>query len=117
MPRFVILEHDHPAKHWDLMLERGEVLQTWRLAACPVAGTPVFAEASFDHRRTYLDYEGPISGGRGQVVRWDNGEFVWLADEPNQIAVRLRGEHCRGKAVLLRQPGNLWSFTIEKAVL
>jgi hypothetical protein len=117
MPRFVILEHDHPAKHWDLMLEQGEVLRTWRLSACPVAGVPVPAEPSFDHRRTYLDYEGPISGGRGQVRRWDAGEFVWLADEPNQIAVRLGGEHCRGTAVLLRQPDDSWSFTIEEAAL
>ena len=35
MPRFVILEHDHPVVHWDLMLEAGEALRTWRLAAPP----------------------------------------------------------------------------------
>jgi hypothetical protein len=117
MPRFVILEHDHPAKHWDLMLERGEVLRTWRLAASPVVGTAVSAEASFDHRRTYLDYEGPIRGGRGRVVRWDAGEFVWLTDEANQIAIGLRGERCRGTAVLRRQPGDSWSFTIDDAAM
>ena len=27
MPRYVILEHDHPVLHWDLMLEAGGVLQ------------------------------------------------------------------------------------------
>jgi hypothetical protein len=113
MPRFVILEHDHPVKHWDLMLEQGEVLRTWRLAACPVPGMPVSAQASFDHRRSYLDYEGPISGGRGQVLRWDAGEFAWLEDEPNQIVIRLDGEHCRGTALMLRQPDDSWSFTIE----
>ena len=26
MPRFVILEHDHPEVHWDLMLEAGASL-------------------------------------------------------------------------------------------
>ena len=39
MPRFVILEHDHPSLHWDFILEVGEVLWTWRLSAprpfCP----------------------------------------------------------------------------------
>src|SRR2546429_613448 len=38
MPRFVILEHDHPELHWDLMLEAGPVLRTWPLAAPPQPG-------------------------------------------------------------------------------
>jgi hypothetical protein len=117
MPRFVILEHDHPVKHWDLMLEQREVLRTWRLAACPVAGIPVPAEPSFDHRRTFLDYEGSISGGRGQVLRWDAGDFVWLEDEPNRITLRLGGEHCRGTAILRRQSDDSWSLTIDETAL
>ena len=28
MPRFVILEHDYPQRHWDLMLEGDGVLAT-----------------------------------------------------------------------------------------
>src|SRR4051794_8490712 len=55
MPRFVILEHDHPVLHWDFMLEVGDVLRTWRLAAPPAAGMTVPAEPSFDHRKLYLD--------------------------------------------------------------
>ena len=66
MPRYVVLEHDHPARHWDLMLEAGDVLRTWRLAAPPGADQPIGATATFEHRLAYLDYEGPISGGRGQ---------------------------------------------------
>jgi hypothetical protein len=69
MPRFVILEHDHPELHWDFMLEAGAVLRTWRLAAPPALGQVVAAAASFDHRLLYLDYEGPVSGGRGTVRR------------------------------------------------
>ena len=60
VPRYVILEHDHPARHWDFMLESGDVLRTWRLAAPPRPGGAVAAEPSFDHRRAYLDYEGPV---------------------------------------------------------
>src|SRR5206468_490246 len=59
MPRFVILEHDHPTRHWDLMLEARGVLRTWRLSAPPKAGVAIAATASFDHRAIYLDYEGP----------------------------------------------------------
>ena len=74
MPRFVILEHDHPILHWDFMLESGEVLRTWRLAAPPRPGADFSAAPSFDHRRVYLDYEGPISGATLQIDR-NNGDI------------------------------------------
>jgi len=66
MPRFVILEHDWPRRHWDLLLEDGPVLRAWRLLAEPNAGFVVPAETNADHRLVYLDYEGPVSGDRGQ---------------------------------------------------
>jgi hypothetical protein len=96
MPRFVVLEHDHPERHWDLMLEAGAVLRTWRLAAPPAAGESVHATPSFDHRLLYLDYEGPISGGRGRVSRWDHGTFLWETDEADRLVVRLSGGRLRG---------------------
>lgn len=75
MPRYVILTHDHPFLHWDFMLEGDGVLRTWRLLEEPVAGRTVRAEALPDHRDAYLDYEGPVSGGRGSVVQWDHGTY------------------------------------------
>lgn len=72
--RFAILEHDHPTLHWDFMLEADGVLLTWRLAAPPSLGdTP--AEAIANHRLAYLTYEGPVSGNRGHVKRWDAGDY------------------------------------------
>lgn len=73
--RFVVLEHDHPFLHWDLMLETDGTLRTWRLLAEPVGGDPVPAEPLVDHRIAYLDYEGPVSGDRGHVTRWDHGTY------------------------------------------
>ena len=112
MPRFVILEHDHPELHWDLMLEAaaGDVLRTWRLAAPPAPGQVVAAAASFDHRPLYLDYEGPISGGRGSVRRWDAGTFTWEADSPERVAVRLEGRRLAGVAVLRRVGEGNWEL-------
>ena len=98
MPRFVILEHDHPTLHWDLMLESGGVLRTWRLASPPSAGCSIAAEAIGDHRLLYLDYEGPISRNRGYVRRWDAGSFAWLTEEKALVGVRLEGQRCRGVA-------------------
>ena len=35
MQQYVILRHDFPELHWDLMLEEAGVLKTWRLSAPP----------------------------------------------------------------------------------
>ena len=61
MPRFVLLEHLWDGVHWDLMLERGEVLRTWAIDAPVVAGEDLPARALPDHRRIYLDYQGAIN--------------------------------------------------------
>ena len=127
MPRFVVLEHDHPELHWDLMLEAGAVLRTWRLHAPPpltlpsppaaggegrVRGGAVRASPSFDHRLAYLDYEGPVSGGRGTVTRWDAGTFTWV-DAGDGVAVRLEGARLRGRACIESDGAGGWrlSFT------
>jgi hypothetical protein len=96
MPRFVILEHDWPARHWDLFLEAGGVLRAWRLLAEPGPGVAVPAEANAEHRLLYLDYEGPVSGGRGSVSRWDAGTFEWLADGMESVIVGLAGAKVAG---------------------
>jgi hypothetical protein len=108
MPRFVILEHDHPFLHWDFMLEAGDALATWRLSAPPAAGAEVDAEAIGDHRPAYLDYEGPVSGGRGRVVRWDAGTFDWLGRDEGRVVVELDGGRVRGVARLERRDGGAW---------
>ena len=103
MPRFVVLEHDHPVVHWDLMLESGGALRTWRLAGPPVPGAgPVAAEPSWDHRLVYLDYEGSVSGGRGRVTRWDGGTFEWEQATGEGVAIRLCGRRLHGRLVVER---------------
>src|SRR5947208_3096689 len=113
MPRFVILEHDHPHLHWDFMLEAGDVLRTWRLAGPPSPGGVVVAEPLFDHRRAYLDYEGPVSGNRGTVKRWDGGTFAWEADEAGRVVVRLAGGRLNGTAVVEAGPDGGWRLTFR----
>ena len=108
MPRFVVLEHDHPHLHWDLMLERGGALWTWRLPRLPEAGTPLDADRLADHRLAYLDYEGPVSGGRGNVTRWDGGSFEWLEDAEDRKVVRLRGGRLDGTFRLERSAAGEW---------
>jgi DNA polymerase Ligase (LigD) len=100
MPRFVVLTHDHPTLHWDLLLEEGKILRTWRLAQPPDASHPIDAEALPNHRLAYLEYEGPISGGRGTVERWDAGEYDVVDSIPAQFVVRLAGAKIRGEFAL-----------------
>ena len=112
MPRFVILEHDHPTLHWDLMLEAGDVLQTWRLAQAP-NGTAIDLSATSlaDHRLMYLDYEGPVNGNRGSVRRWDVGTYTEEADSrPDARCCLLLGTRVRGRIRLERTHGSAWLF-------
>ena len=102
MPRYVILEHDHPRLHWDLMLEAGDVLRTWAIDAPVVAGADLPARALPDHRRIYLDYEGDISENRGTVRRIDRGTYesrVWGED---YVRVLVQGDQLVGE-VEIRQ--------------
>ena len=96
MPRFAVLDHDHPEPHRDLLLEAGGVLRAWRLLPAFDPTSPVPAVPIPDHRLAYLDYEGEVSAGRGVVSRWDGGGLEWEAESVDEIRVRLSGHHLRG---------------------
>lgn len=110
MPRFAILDHDHPFQHWDFLLESGDVLRGWRLLAEPARGKPITAEPLPDHRPLYLDYEGPVSGGRGRVFRWDAGTFTWEHDTPDELVVAMEGRRVAGSVMLSRSDGGAWEW-------
>ena len=107
MPRFVVLRHDCPPDyprplHWDFMLEAAGALATWALLQEPAAEVEIAAEALADHRLAYLDFEGPVSGGRGTVARWDQGDYRLVSRGEDQWIVELRGERLLGRATLDR---------------
>ena len=73
--RFVVLHHtgiDDP--HFDLMFETttGSPLTTWRSPAWPIV-LPVGLTRLPDHRAAYLEFEGALSGNRGEVRRIATG--------------------------------------------
>ena len=111
MSRFVILCHTDPrGTHFDLMLEAGDVLKTWALLESPRPGAEMECEALGDHRLAYLDYEGPISGGRGSVTCWDRGTYTVEQQNETQWAVILAGEKQTGSVRLCRtaNDSNRW---------
>ena len=87
------------------MLEMGDVLKTWSLPQPPLKGVEMDAEALPDHRLAYLDYEGPISGDRGSVTRWDRGTYEVECQSESELIVRLSGEKLMGKRSLRQSAG------------
>ncbi len=103
--RFVVLRHEPGeagprALHWDLMLEFGDSLQTWALTSEPRIGEEIAAEELPRHRLDYLEYEGPVSRGRGTVSRLDAGTFEVVTESPEQLSVDLHGELLEGRLQL-----------------
>ena len=116
MPRFVVLEHDTAGgRHWDFMLEMGDVLATWALGAPPDAAPEIAARALPDHRKAYLDYEGPVSGDHGSVTQWDGGTYQLEHRSETQLEAMLSGTRLHGRATLVRSPDapNPWRFSFS----
>ena len=115
MPRFVILQHDDPrGLHWDLMLETGSVLATWALPLPPNRNHEFPAQSLADHRAAYLDYEGPVSNGRGKVVRWDTGTYQLIEQTDGRLTLNLSGDKLVGQAELTRlsDGADRWQFRL-----
>jgi hypothetical protein len=114
VPRFVVLYHDSPrGEHYDFMLEVDGVLKTWALTEPPRDGMNADCDALADHRIGYLDYEGPVSSGRGDVTRWDAGGYSLEAQDDSRWAVQLTGERLGGRVELTRSQANAegWRFS------
>ena len=105
--RFVLLWHETPPganrpSHFDLMLETAEALDTWALAEEPRIGRVQVADRLANHRKAYLDYEGPVSGNRGYVTRWDEGPCRVEQSSDSLCIARLQGRRLRGLIQLQR---------------
>jgi hypothetical protein len=115
MRRFVVLTHDWPCWHWDFMLEEEEGLRTWRLDGPPHSAGGITALPLEPHRLAYLDYEGPVSGARGTVKRWDRGEYEVLEAAPLHLLIALRGARLQGTARLDNEGHGGWRYHFAPA--
>ncbi len=113
MPRFVILTHDWPFPHWDLMLEEEGKLLTWRLLDEPRLGDPLRIEKSADHRLEYLDYCGPVSGNRGAVDHWDSGLLLSLQVCSPKMIAEIQS-HRFGEAIVVTVEGQFAEFHLKR---
>lgn len=105
MPRFTISFHSgsKDGDHYDLMLEHGDGLKTWRLVNTAFQIFQVARQIK-DHRKSYLDYEGEISGDRGRVKIWDTGTYSVDEWKDERIQVALVGKTLRTRLVFTLGP-------------
>ncbi len=115
--RFVIQEHTKPDDlHWDLMLECGDILQTYRLGNPPeeILISPATAEKISDHPITFLTYEGPVNDGKGNVKIADFGTYQETESTKSSIKLGLDGKILTGNFLLSHINKNLWQFEMLK---
>lgn len=118
---FVVQQHNiGRTVHWDLMLQRSggkgdqdtRDLATWQLPFPPVLinlALPVDIRALPDHRRVYLDCQGPVRGGRGVCRIFDKGRYRLILRCEAYWQVEFEGRRLSGVFWLRKssQPG-IW---------
>ncbi|MFP4054547.1 MAG: hypothetical protein ACLFV7_11870 [Phycisphaerae bacterium] len=112
--RFVIQIHSGwGPTHFDLMIEEGDALATWQLDRCPWDARDRFECLRIaDHRRAYLDYEGPVSRGRGRVDIHTAGvaELTCFSEDRLEGVLVASGE--RRPFGLVREEGDQWLLVV-----
>jgi len=106
MPRFAIQEHcKRKTRHFDLMLESGDVLKTWSFAKPLTAYRSNLSIQPIkllpNHRMIYLSYEGAISRGRGTVKIWDTGIYRYVIWKNNFKVIAVQGQKIVGYFIIL----------------
>ncbi len=108
--RYVVLRHEGIADpHFDLMFETapGSAPRTWRSSVWPITERTQLVELR-DHRRAYLEYEGPVSDNRGQVRCICSGFFKIVA--MNDVEWRLVLDDFESELLMSKSSGE-WVAT------
>jgi bifunctional non-homologous end joining protein LigD len=111
--RFVVHLHDATALHYDLRLQRGDVLRSWAVPKGPSLDPAVrrLAVQVDDHSLADGDFEGVHEGqarGSGAKIIWDEGTLEMLRDEPGHLSFVLLGHKLAGRFGLMRTGGRNW---------
>lgn len=71
------------------------------------------AQRIADHRRLYLDYEGPVSGGRGSVRRLAAGWMRIEQSSPQSLILAGRLGEATGRLSGAAAGGDRWVFSTD----
>ena len=115
--RFVIQEHTTAEGiHWDLMLEEGEMLSTFRLDEMPSAASrqEIRAEKIFDHPIRFLSYEGPVQQGTGRVRIVARGAYRCVGRSKEVLGLEFGGDTLQGDFTLTHANEAVWALAPAK---
>ena len=117
MARFVLHRHiGYGGAHFDLMIEAEAALATWQFGQDLSRGSwpSLPCRRLGDHRKAYLDYEGPVSQDRGQVQRVDSGTADVVDRDDLRWRIRLEGTALAGLFELRREDPDGLEWTIHR---
>ena len=123
--RTVILHHtSRHGSHYDWLLEDpaqpGGLLWAARVIHASDAWLSMGAftlQPIAPHRRRYLSYEGPISGGRGQVRRVDEGVFVPRLWCEHRTVLDVSLGRFEGRVEMRRVSAACWKASVQREVV
>ena len=121
---FVVQQHHARHMHYDLRLQIGDTLKSWAVPEGPCLDPKVrrFAKQVEDHPLEYATFEGRIPDGNygaGNMIVWDRGTWVTLAEPEEALAkgeikFRLAGEKLGGGWMLKRLPDDPTNWLLIK---
>lgn len=120
MNRFALLYHTTTLSHYDLLIEvkKGAPLVTFSFLPDGLEeiknNNAVTMNRLDDHRNIYLDYEGPLSDGRGSVTAYDRGIVEEYSDNGTVCTCILRGAVIDGKCRIQHLKGNKYLLYFSK---
>jgi bifunctional non-homologous end joining protein LigD len=117
-PRFVIQEHHARSLHWDLRLERDDVLVSWALPK-GLPETPDqnhLAVHTEDHPLEYASFEGEIPKGEyggGRMTIWDKGTYDVEKWTDREVKFVLHGSKASDSYVLFQTKDRNWMIHLH----
>jgi hypothetical protein len=116
MRRTVVLLHKRHGfpDHFDWLIDQPDLNAEHRLITFRVVDRPDLcgsftAQKSPDHRAIYLDYEGELSGGRGEVSRVAEGKVMHLSRGADELRATVKWDGCMRTYIAHCQDG-VWLF-------
>lgn len=115
MPKkFVIHKHERIGhkQHWDLMLESENVLITFRSDYPPeeLKRNNHQLQKIFDHDPKFLNYQGPVNNGEGDIKMQDGGFFAYSIESKNLYLIEFDGDILKGNFKLQHASDDRWEF-------
>ncbi len=112
--KFVVQKHQRESEptHWDLMLERDGILETYRLTLPPEEWGKEAIEAVkiFDHSLKFLSYEGSVNEGKGRVEIADCGTYCLIKKDETQQQISFASKLLKRDYRLCLIEGNRWEL-------